>query len=213
MKENYVLSIPFYEFDCDATLVEEVFEEVKQLDFTANEKNAISMGPSFYNERLFVWFDECLEQVRKKYYIDSVKLDIVACWANRTNITQSHHFHKHPNSIVSAVFYLTEGEGGETCFFTKDPWLQYTEFLNIDKEQDAQRRLLKTILPPRKGLLRLFPSSVEHTVAVHKSRTPRYTISFNTFVSGDLSNGNNSTILTIKSETVAEKEKVKKNEI
>ena len=205
MKENNILGVSMYSFDCETTLVDEVFQEVKNLEYAGNEKNAISMETVYYNEKLFIWFEECLEEVRKKYYIDSVKLDIVACWANKTNLTQSHHFHKHPNSIVSGIFYLTEGTGGNTCFFMKDPWLHCTDFLNINKESVPQTNMIKSVVEPKKGRLLLFPSSIEHSVSLYKSTVPRFTIAFNTFVSGDLSNGNNSTLLKLKSESVKKK--------
>ena len=57
---------------------------------------------------------------------------------------------------------------------------------------------------PVSGKLVLFPSHVKHKVLPLTSNEDRYTISFNTFVSGVLGENNHSVYLNLKAKSVRE---------
>lgn len=126
------------------------------------------------------WFDECLEEVRQSLGLTCDKLKVTRAWGNRTSIDQSHHVHTHPNSWASAVFYLSEDSAG-TYFSKENHW--YTELPSILPEST---RKVTTIHAPEKGELIIFPSSTVHWVQTNYSPEPRYTISFNSFPSGNI---------------------------
>lgn len=131
-----------------------------------------------YSE-LFNWIETCIDEVAKleKFECDSMK--ICQSWANKNSPGQETHPHQHPNSIISGLFYLTEGE--PTRFFIDNMW--YTGFYPIRVQQDYLKYIDFTVKQSPCQLL-LFPSSVHHSVDPNRTSSDRYTISFNTWMNG-----------------------------
>jgi hypothetical protein len=190
MKINNLISIPIYEFQCDISLTDEVCDEIENYDFTKNTKNSWAFTDMFYHEKLFEWFDQCLDQLSKKYFLDDVSLPIVSCWINRTKRNEYHHSHWHTNSIIAGVFYLTTHDSGKTVFYYEDPFHK----LGNDRPFLASKNQNKTLyenpttiigkVKPEKGKLILFPSNLHHGTESNMDLNPRYSISFDTFFSG-----------------------------
>ena len=122
---NNLLSIPIYEFQCDESLSEEIYNQVLVSSvFNKNINNKVADQDYFYNEKLFDWFDQCIDQIREIYFQSGVSLPITSCWANKSSKLEKHHTHKHGNSIISGIFYLTSHEKAETMFYYKNPFLR-----------------------------------------------------------------------------------------
>ena len=193
------ISIPFYEFTADEELTNDVLEDVKKLKFdTPNTGNNTSYGNEFYyHAKLFDFFDKCL-----------LELKIVSCWANKSSKLEYHHYHLHPNSIVSAVFYLTTHESGNTVFAIPDPWYNINSVMACSINNGASYGETLPQLSgknkPVSGKLVLFPSHVKHKVLPLTSNENRYTISFNTFLSGVLGEDSRSVYLNLKAKSVRE---------
>lgn len=109
---------------------------------------------------------------------------ITESWFNKTDKDQVHHRHWHPNSIVSAIVYIdTEiGQGGETMFITSS-----YNTIEYDIQQPNLYNSKSWSLPPIPGQMLLFPSDTEHLVETYRGETPRISLSFNTFVKGNIS--------------------------
>ena len=206
------ISIPFYEFTADEELTNDVLEDVKNLNFDmSNEGNNMSYANGFYyHPKLFDFFDKCLSELKTTLkFKEKLDLTIVSCWANKNSKLEYHHYHPHPNSIVSAIFYLTTHESGNTVFVIPDPW-----YKNINSFMECSTKTGQSYgedLPqisgknkPVSGKLVLFPSHVKHKVLPLTSNENRYTISFNTFLSGVLGEDNRSVYLNLKSKSVKE---------
>ena len=198
MNKLDIITLPVYEFFSDNSLADRVVNEVKVLDFGENIQN--SLVP-YTNETLFAWFNECIDKIHAIYYSDNLKLNIVSCWVNKTNRNEKHHFHTHPNSIVSGIYYLTDHSDSETLFYTDDPWmkLENENILRIGKNTGKfiQKSFITNKVCPQVGKLILFPSHIAHETKLHRHNSPRYTISFNTFFSGKFYQTDNQPINSI----------------
>jgi uncharacterized protein (TIGR02466 family) len=197
--------IDIYEFNISSDLIPKILEEVRSMKTVNNPINQIKRSSdkehnySYYNKQLFLEVEEAFNTVKKIHYIDEVSLKITECWATVTGKFRKHHYHKHPNSIMSAVLYLTNHTSATTNFYIKNPWCWTEDFLSIGKN-DQLTKVTKIV--PESGKLVIFPSNMYHDTSTHNSNDVRYTLSFNTFISGSF--GAPSTYLDISPKTVQE---------
>jgi len=217
MKELSILSVPFYEFEADPAIVDLVLQDIEKLEFKENELNKTSTG-DYYHPDLFNFFDDCLIKVRNKFLISSLELPIVACWINKSSRINAHHYHRHPNSFISGIFYLTSHDSSETVFTMPNPWYNlFNDTMHIFNNQgvifDEKFPVLVGKIKPTKGKLVLFPSHIKHSALPNTKKEVRYTVSFNTFFSGKLGGfGNNTTRLEIKSTGIKDRFNKEDNE-
>lgn len=112
----------------------------------------------------------------------SVEMYVTESWFNKTEKGQSHHRHWHPNSILSGVVYFyNEENSGNIKFITS----QYDtiEYNTIESNLYNSR---SWSVNPEPGTMLIFPSNVEHLVEEYVGDIPRISLSFNTFVRGDI---------------------------
>jgi hypothetical protein len=200
MEDVPVFNINFYKFTCDDSLTDQVLDILKEISWKRNASNLISTDDLFFHRDLFDWFDQCILSTKKKIGIpDSVNLPITSCWANKTGKLSGHHKHIHSNSVISGIFYLTSHVSGETGFASPNYWLkdiQHMHFLT-----DLPESYLSKILPVKSTLI-LFPSHMPHSALALKENEDRYTISFNTYLDGDIDDGKQRARLHLKSKSV-----------
>ena len=199
------LPLSVYEFTGDEALIDRIASTVADLPTTKNSVNMISESDLFYDAELYDWFNSCIEEAKENLYIPKeVKLEITSCWANKTKKLQQHHRHTHPNSFMSGILYLSEDHsGGLTEFMTDNLWWDNFRWLRFGKMPHVGTINQKYI--PQKGKLLLFPSGLLHGVTAVMDKSSRYTISFNTFFSGPISDdGTNRIRLELKSKSVAD---------
>lgn len=113
-----------------------------------------------------------------------VNLRITQMWANYSEKGQWHHPHEHPNSFISAVFYVNCEKDVDNITFIKKGYEQlqvYTENFNQYNSQDW-------VIPVEENLLVIFPSSLSHKVETVQVDKTRISISMNTFIVGRLGN-------------------------
>ena len=120
-----------------------------------------------------------------------LKLYITESWLNFTKKGEEHHKHYHPNSFVSGVFYISVNEETDKIEFVngKQPAMYIQP-----KEGDSWGKWHSTnsdcLVGVKNQLLLLFPSTLEHLVPSVKGDRPRISLSFNTFLKGQVSNLN-----------------------
>ena len=130
---------------------------------------------------------------------------ITTSWMNQYNKNDYSGLHYHSNSLISGVLYFDDCEDTADIIFHKDKYVQniFTDTVNIDhkKEFDLnkkgylyhQRELNVT---PNKWDLVLFPSNLNHSVAVNASEdNKRWTLAFNTFVRGTIGDSTSRLVL------------------
>ena len=106
---------------------------------------------------------------------------ITQSWCNYNIKGEGHHFHNHPNSLISGVFYIQ----GEYCpiEFKRNEKIFPFDFVydSFDLYNSASYWVDLEV-----GKLFLFPSSLVHSVRENMSKKTRISLSFNTFTKGVL---------------------------
>lgn len=108
---------------------------------------------------------------------------ITQSWVTCSHPGDYHPKHRHPNSVISGVLYLDdETDDGQTpirfhrtldLFPVDLAYDELNEFNASSREFD-----------PERGMLVLFPSSLEHDVEKNRSQHRRRSLSFNTYIRG-----------------------------
>lgn len=191
METVNVLNVPFYKFKSDSDLTKEIYECCRNLKFSTEEKSGNGyIYPNFYHKELFSFFNECIQQVQQLYFKDSLTFPIVDCWINKYTALNKLYKHNHSNSVICGVFYVTShGSENSTIFEITDPWSFYNSNSQLSLSIDKNQKNITGKITPEEGTLILFPSPIAHYMnTIKTSSTLRYTIAFNTFPSGMLSN-------------------------
>ena len=194
MNEKPLISLNYFEFNCDSTLLDQVADEVQLLD---NQKkifwsdiydSSLSSAPkagyldkegntSYYNQNLFKWVEECFNAVSNIKY--GCGLKIVDSWLTRTEFLEASRMHSHSPSILSGVLYFDECSPIEFCH--RDMFYDHINFFSDPK-------IVTTKIYPKKGDLIIFPSFIDHRITTNKNKNRRYSLAFNTFFTGLISN-------------------------
>jgi uncharacterized protein (TIGR02466 family) len=182
---HVMFSLPMGQYTRKDPLEEEVINYVKNIDWSKNLQNDIGRDFQLFENETFSNIKEFCEQCVYAYYNNLLgkrsKLRISLSWANRTKPGQEHHIHKHPNSIISGVFYLNDSP--ESRINLVSPFDDITQMHDISRE-DAQLNEFNWSeyhYNPQKNTCVLFPSYVRHYVSKNTSDEDRYSIAFNTF--------------------------------
>ena len=190
--EKPICSQLIYEFRISDTLLNTTLKSVKKLDYVKNHNNLRSHNGFLFRENEFLDLKNfCLEKISSVYqkYYDSGKIQITQSWANKSDKGQWHHPHYHSNSLISMILHLTDSDA-YTWFSVKNIWYEPFPLLNIDVLGLDKDSISKThIIHKEKstaGKLMIFPSVLYHSVDENNSVEPRYSISCNTFIEGDL---------------------------
>jgi len=125
-----------------------------------------------------------------------VRLVITQSWVNVTQPGQFHHHHKHPNSVVSGVFYPQATAERDRIHFSREVG---PETIRIDPTEFNTFNSSIWWIPVRTGTLVLFPSGLHHKVEEVTAGDERISLSFNTFPVGNVGNRNDLTGLYVGS--------------
>jgi len=184
-------------------------------EFTSTEKNALleqDWKASEGNEtskNTYVLRKKNLEDIRnfilssltdfgKSVYDfsnEETKLYITQSWVNKTMPGEYHHSHKHPNSIVSGTFYIETNENDLISF--EKPGSNTSPWLFMPKEWNTWNSSFWQ-LPVVSGQLLLWRSYLPHSVPRTQGTNARYSLSFNTFIRGDIGEKSELSRLSLK---------------
>jgi uncharacterized protein (TIGR02466 family) len=184
------------------------FIKIKQLKFI---KNTGGGGNSISSDRYILENDE-LSDIKKvltdsvnQYFKEMVnndkdtKLYITNSWINVSKNGDSHHAHKHTNSIVSAILYIDTCEG-DTVSFIKE----HTDVFGNFKFTVGHSEIKSTLytqngrhMPVKNNLLTMFPSTLPHVVMPRPNTCTgtRISLSFNTWFKGTIGDSDSLTLL------------------
>tara|TARA_X000000368_G_scaffold276205_1_gene219123 strand:- start:30 stop:800 length:771 start_codon:yes stop_codon:yes gene_type:complete len=118
---------------------------------------------------------------------------ITQSWLNRNRKGESHHEHKHPNSMISGVWYPQIHEKLPPIIFKNSQQRDIT--LSIKKYNYFNSASF--MLPLKMGELILFPSNLQHSVPENLGDEERISLSFNTWCKGNLGNKKSLTYLPL----------------
>jgi len=122
------------------------------------------------------------------------KLYITNSWINVNKNGESHHSHKHPNSMVSAILYIDTCEE-DTITFTKPSYELFGNFIYSENNQTTMWDSTDWTVATTINTLILFPSTLHHRVLPRPNTCTgtRISLSFNTWVKGKIGGGEGST--------------------
>ena len=110
-----VLPECIYLFNCNEELTSNTLDLLKKEEFTdtslVNYKTVnVNLNKDLKYEKLYKWFDECILKVHNSYSFDCEKVSITQSWGCKYIYGGHQHFHNHPNSLMSGVFFLTDSD-------------------------------------------------------------------------------------------------------
>jgi len=164
---------------------------VRSLELTANQMNLHSIDKDVLLHTEFSDIKRFIEDQLDIYTknvlcASNIQLYITQSWINVTEPEKAHHQHIHPNSIVSGVMYFQVADDGndKIRFYNKNTFYPLT----IDPEQYNIYNSTTWSMPVVPKRLFLFPSLTPHDVPKINGTSTRISLSFNTFLKGDVGN-------------------------
>jgi len=113
---------------------------------------------------------------------NEIELGITQSWLNYTNNKGFHHFHHHPNSVISGVLYINADRGIDNITFNRNLPLN----LQIQAQQQNPFNSVEMVFPVGKGDVVLFPSDLTHGVSNMQGNHTRISLAFNSYFSGKI---------------------------
>jgi uncharacterized protein (TIGR02466 family) len=185
--------IPLFEVILDEELIKEevdfVMRKIREENILHVNENNLASDESFV---LDSWnlkgIKNCIE-VSLKTFIDNVleydyeDFYITQSWVNVNAPGDSHHYHRHPNSVLSGILYLNTGKDcGDVVFHRPE-----SHYRNIEPKVNFNEENYLTWstvhFAPQNNQLFIFPSNLYHSVSKNVSLTiDRVSLSFNTFM-------------------------------
>jgi hypothetical protein len=129
------------------------------------------------------WIQSCLDQVAQDDLPQDAGCGLTEMWLTRSVKEQKGHVHMHPLSVYSGIFYLQDSPGGTDFYIPKwyhDRWPQMTLPATFFERPSTR-------VPTREGHLIIFPSHIHHGLAPYQGDDVRYSLAFNSFWRGQIS--------------------------
>jgi uncharacterized protein (TIGR02466 family) len=190
---------PLYINNIDAPLINQQKDYLLNLPKIKNMGNLRSESGYIFEYPLFAELKKTINEHIKEYIniiYPNTNLDvyITQSWANYTEPNQYHHKHSHPNSFISGVFYVNAIKNEDMIKFYKD----LPPIYQINHNQPNNYNSVDVAVLVETGDLVLFPSNFTHNVPPTTSKETRISISFNTFIRGNLGDEDSSTALYLR---------------
>ena len=198
-----IFATPLYSSELEIQTENEL-EIVKNLefrdpdDFGVNISNTINLLDMPEMKNLKQQVDDNVEIYVREFLSVNVKqkFEMVRSWGILVKPEARTSRHTHANSVISGVLYLDLPEGsGYINFFRKNSI--FTETFEFLYDGYNQYNSGSWKFAPKKGILILFPSNLEHEVDVNKSNEDRYSIAFDYWVHGTIGNPATGTVLEL----------------
>jgi len=145
-------------------------------------------------KKLWEFCQASLEQYAQAVHCPRADIEvyITQSWANYTKPGGYHHKHAHPNSFISGVFYVNADPENDKIYFYNDTYRQ----IDVPPTDWNLYNSKSWWFEAKTGGLLLFPSSLTHMVEQVVAKEDRISISFNTFLKGNL--GDNKDLTELK---------------
>ena len=178
------------------------FSGLRAKGTTMNAGNTTSANTYLFNDAAMKKIRALAQEALDTYLQTIVKpkyeseLYITQAWANFSDPGQFHHQHAHPGSFISGVFYANANRDLDKIMFTR-PGHQYNQ-IELVTEDFNPFNSTSWWIPVGTGDLILFPSWFTHEVPRTESTETRISISFNTFIRGQIGDDRSLTGLYLK---------------
>jgi uncharacterized protein (TIGR02466 family) len=171
----------------EKTLIKNIGNSRSSDTFVLNNP-AMSNVKKWINEQLYLYLSEAnpMDQSKTSIYITQ-------SWINFSQPGEWHHSHYHRNAFLSGVFYINANIDQDKITFKSpyEPSIAYTPTSLNTYNTDEANVLIKT------GDLVLFPARMHHMVGPNERNQTRISLSFNTFLRGELDSTDRLTNLSL----------------
>lgn len=185
MRKVEVLTDWLYEWDVPESVLNIALTYAKNATYYNGVKNQTSYPEQFFGDDFDPvrdWVDSKLHEIKLDLDLECEFLKSTVFWTTRSERGQWHHTHKHGFSVVSGIIYLTPS-GSQTWFSRESVWSpDYTGIAIHNQEKSTLIFKRQTEV----GKAIFFPSGLMHSVNEHDRTEPRHTLSFNSYVSGQI---------------------------
>lgn len=164
---------------------------INNLKIKDNVLNRRSADSYILNSPELSTLKEFIENTLNFYFVeiykptDGVKIYITQSWINVSAIGEQHHDHAHPNSFISGIMYISADKEIDAIHFSK---IDFSPIRIIPTQYNFYNSP-SWWYNVGVGDLLLFPSTLHHHVEPTKeslNRSLRISLSFNTFLTGEL---------------------------
>lgn len=136
---------------------------------------------------------DCLNKYLIEVCEEQTQLKITESWLNKTQNGGSHHYHCHPNSYLSGVFYIKTSDDDKITFFNNHSRHNYYQpVVNNWNSFNSKSWWLRA----EQNSLLIFRSDLHHSVP-ETVNDDRISLSFNTFIVGNFGVSENATFLPL----------------
>lgn len=192
MNCEYIFGYPFYTFNAPDSIVDRVHEDVKNVTFEEifypDKKIPSYSGyvikdenkSCYYDKELYDFLEECINPIYKKHFTYATNQKIVNLWPTKSIFGTQSKYHHHSHSIFSGLLYLHDSKTSTIFRFEDQIEKTWKHFVFVNPCQSELTYESKAI----KGKVIIWPSPIQHKIDIHREKTPRFTIAFNSFWDG-----------------------------
>lgn len=185
-------SYPVYFSKFEYNFNEEEQKYIKSLDIENNgfddtNKNKITSNKYILDNLIMKNFKDYITKILHHYAYEVLQIDekvnqiyITQNWLNYNKKGTIHHKHNHPNSIISGTLCL-QGEAPVQFSIDNTKYL-----LDLNYKTTNMLNMMRQQFEVKKGTVYFFPSILTHEVLENTNEEERISLSFNTFVKGNI---------------------------
>ena len=175
-------------FSLDDSLTQKESDFINQQEVCVNQSNTVSVDTYLLQHEELSRIRNFCQTSAEKYFQEiyapkyDIQLHITQSWSNYTSKGQWHHKHAHSNSIISGVFYVQAQQDVDKIYFYCNGYKQIKVPTETFNPYNSESWWMGTAT----GQLIIFPSSLTHMVQTVQTDETRRSISFNTFLKGNI---------------------------
>lgn len=192
MKRVQMMPQFIYEFEAPPDLQKKVEDAVNGLEWRQERHNKRSRDTHLEKRKDFQtfrrWVNHCLSSVVFDLRMSVDRIEVTQIWGNKAVKGEAHHKHRHPNSVLSCVYYVTD-KCAPTRFYAPNIYNAFSDTSagGLDLFMFGNQNAWSTHQHAgKKGTMVIFPSTLQHDVAGNNADGDRITLAINTFPSGHI---------------------------
>jgi uncharacterized protein (TIGR02466 family) len=187
-------AIPVFKESSNFLLTKKEMTSLLNLKYTSSEKGCLLSVDSFiFKNKIFKRIKNFLNE-KVNFYKEKIleinnEIYLTQSWSTISKQKNGHHDHIHPNTFLSAVFYVKSKANNLKLDLTRSPLSQGFNF-EYDVKKHNIYNSANWNLPVNTGDVVIFPGWLKHG-SVNSSNEDKILIGSNYFIKGEFGNKNN----------------------